>query len=156
MLRVKLVRSIIGNTERNRRTVAALGLRKLQQTVFHEDNPTIRGMIHKVKHLLLVDEVDASEATSKTPSITRVENQKSKGGAKAKVAAKMEVKTVAPKVSKAKPEAKPKAEKKAEKKAEAPKPKAEKKAEAKPKAAKPKAAKGEGRKTKDAPKETKK
>ncbi|HRI42753.1 MAG TPA: 50S ribosomal protein L30 [Fimbriimonadaceae bacterium] len=57
MLRVKLVKSIIGNTPRNRATVKALGLRKMHQTVVHKDTPSIRGMIHHVKHLLEVEEV---------------------------------------------------------------------------------------------------
>lgn len=57
MLRVKLVKSIIGNTPRNRATVKALGLRKMHQTVVHQDTPSIRGMIHHVKHLLEVEEV---------------------------------------------------------------------------------------------------
>lgn len=57
MLRVKLVKSPIGNTPRNRATVKALGLRKMQQTVTHKDTPEIRGMIHHVKHLLEVEEV---------------------------------------------------------------------------------------------------
>lgn len=57
MLRIKLVKSIIGNTPRNRATVKALGLRKMQQTVEKQDCPEIRGMIHKVKHLLEVEEV---------------------------------------------------------------------------------------------------
>lgn len=57
MLRVKLVRSLIGNTKSNRLTVAALGLRKMHQTVELPDNPSVRGMIHKVKHMLHVEEV---------------------------------------------------------------------------------------------------
>jgi len=55
MLRIKLVRSPIGNTARNRATVKALGLRKMHQTVEHNDSPSIRGMIHSVKHLLQVE-----------------------------------------------------------------------------------------------------
>lgn len=66
MLRIKLVRSPIGNTKRNRATVAALGLRKMHQTVVHQDTPAIRGMIHKVKHMLEV-EVVADEAKAAAP-----------------------------------------------------------------------------------------
>jgi len=63
MLRIKLVKSIIGEHRKNRLTVVALGLRKTQQVVEHRDTPSIRGMIHKVKHLLQVEEVaDSSEA----------------------------------------------------------------------------------------------
>ena len=60
MLRIKLVKSPIGNTASNRATVKALGLRKMQQVVEKEDTPSIRGMIHKVKHMLLVEEVDSA------------------------------------------------------------------------------------------------
>jgi large subunit ribosomal protein L30 len=52
MLRIKLVKSTIGNTKRNRSIVAALGLRKMHHTVDHRDTPQIRGMVHRVKHLL--------------------------------------------------------------------------------------------------------
>jgi large subunit ribosomal protein L30 len=53
-LRVKLVRSPIGNTPANRRTVDALGLRKINQVVEHEDSPSIRGMLLKVRHMVEV------------------------------------------------------------------------------------------------------
>ena len=39
-------------------TVRALGLQRLHQTVVHEDNRTIRGMVHKVRHLVTVEEVE--------------------------------------------------------------------------------------------------
>jgi large subunit ribosomal protein L30 len=61
MLRIKLVKSPIGNNKRNRATVQALGLRNVQQVVEHADNPSIRGMIHHVKHMLLVEEVADSK-----------------------------------------------------------------------------------------------
>jgi large subunit ribosomal protein L30 len=56
-LKITLVRSLIGRNEKQRATVAALGLRKLQQTVVKEDNPAIRGMVNHVKHLVKVEEV---------------------------------------------------------------------------------------------------
>ena len=59
-LRVKYVRSSIGYPKDQKATVRALGLRKLQQTVEHEDQPAVRGMIRKVIHLVQVEEV-ASE-----------------------------------------------------------------------------------------------
>lgn len=58
MLRIKLIKSPIGNTKRNRATVAALGLRKMHREKLVPDNPSIRGMIHHVKHLLHVEEVE--------------------------------------------------------------------------------------------------
>lgn len=57
MLRIKLVKSVIGEHKKNRLTVVALGLRKTQQVVEHRDTPSVRGMVHKVKHLLQVEEV---------------------------------------------------------------------------------------------------
>ncbi len=58
-LRITLVRSSIGYTERQKATVRALGLRKLNQTVEHNDNPAVRGMVQSVTHLLEVEEVEA-------------------------------------------------------------------------------------------------
>ena len=55
-LRVTLVRSPIGYSERQKRTVKALGLKKLNQSIVHEDRPEIRGMIAKVSHLVAVEE----------------------------------------------------------------------------------------------------
>ncbi len=56
-LHVTLKRSLIGRPEDQRVTVRTLGLRKLHQTVVHQDNPAIRGMIKKVTHLVEVKEV---------------------------------------------------------------------------------------------------
>lgn len=66
MLRIKLVKSVIGNTKRNRAIVAALGLKKMNHYVDHGDTPQIQGMIHRVKHLLEVTEIKESEATPRT------------------------------------------------------------------------------------------
>ena len=56
-LRIKLVRSIIGRPENQRKVVAALGLKKLNSTVEQEDIASIRGMVSKVSHLLKVEEI---------------------------------------------------------------------------------------------------
>ena len=56
VLRVTLVRSPIGYTKDQRATARALGLRRLHQTVEHNDNPTLRGMIQKIIHLVQVEE----------------------------------------------------------------------------------------------------
>ena len=53
-LRIKLVRSQIGSDQGQRRTVKALGLNRLNGEVEHDDTPTIRGMVHKVRHLVSV------------------------------------------------------------------------------------------------------
>ena len=57
-LAITLKKSMIGFSRDQRRTVASLGLRKINQTVEHDDNPSIRGAIHKVRHLLEVSEVE--------------------------------------------------------------------------------------------------
>ena len=58
-LKITLTRSLIGYKQDQRATVRALGLGKLNSAVVQEDNPTIRGMIHKVRHLVKVEEVEA-------------------------------------------------------------------------------------------------
>jgi len=63
MLRIKLVRSPIGYSIRQKRTVKALGLRKLQQVVERPDNPAVRGMVNRISHLLHVEEVASADAT---------------------------------------------------------------------------------------------
>lgn len=55
-LKVTLKRSVIGEKPKTRANVRALGLRKLHQTVEHNDTPDVRGMIHKVRHLVEVEE----------------------------------------------------------------------------------------------------
>ena len=53
---VTWVRSSIGHPQDQKRTLQALGFRRLNQTVEHNDSPSIRGMIMKVKHLVTVEE----------------------------------------------------------------------------------------------------
>jgi large subunit ribosomal protein L30 len=57
-LKITLVRSPIGTTERHKATVRALGLRRLRQTVEHVDSPVVRGMLAKVAHLVRVEEAE--------------------------------------------------------------------------------------------------
>ena len=56
LLRITLVRSPIGFPLRQKRTVRALGLRRMHQTVEHPDNPAIRGMLASIPHLVRVEE----------------------------------------------------------------------------------------------------
>ena len=56
-VKVTLKRSLIGRPETQRRTVRALGLRKLNSVVELPDNPAIRGQLHKVEHLIKVEEI---------------------------------------------------------------------------------------------------
>ena len=55
-LKVTLKRSVIGEKPKTRATVESLGLRKLHQTKEHADSPALRGMLHKVRHLVEVEE----------------------------------------------------------------------------------------------------
>lgn len=55
-LKITLVRSPIGYAEDQKRTVRALGLRRMHQTVEKADTPVIRGMVSKVRHLVKVEE----------------------------------------------------------------------------------------------------
>jgi len=57
-LAITQVRSGIGRPGKHRRTLSALGFRKHQQTVVHEDNPAIRGMLAQIPHLVEVREVE--------------------------------------------------------------------------------------------------
>jgi len=58
---VKQTKSIIGRRADHRRTIRALGLRKMNHTVIHEDSPQIRGMIHQVRYMVEVGEVKGSK-----------------------------------------------------------------------------------------------
>ena len=55
-LRITLVKSPIGFPEPQKRTVRALGLHRMHQTVEHEDGPALRGMLNSVIHLLQIEE----------------------------------------------------------------------------------------------------
>ena len=56
-LRITQVKSSIGHRKDQLATLRALGIRKMQQTVLHEDTPQIRGMVLKLRHLLKVEEI---------------------------------------------------------------------------------------------------
>ncbi|MGB0522491.1 MAG: 50S ribosomal protein L30 [Flammeovirgaceae bacterium] len=56
-IRIKQVRSIIGSTQRQKKTIEALGLGKINRVVEKEANPQIRGMVNKVQHLVEVEEL---------------------------------------------------------------------------------------------------
>jgi large subunit ribosomal protein L30 len=56
-LRITWVKSSIGYTESQKATIKALGFRRLGQSVKQPDNPSVRGMVHKVRHLVEVEEI---------------------------------------------------------------------------------------------------
>jgi large subunit ribosomal protein L30 len=72
-LRITLVRSTIGRPGDQGRTVASLGLRRLNATVERPDNPSIRGMVAKIRHLVKVEEIPAGGAASQSESEARRE-----------------------------------------------------------------------------------
>lgn len=55
-LEITLTRSVIGRTERQRKTVQTLGLKKINDSVVREDTPVVRGMINKISHIVTVKE----------------------------------------------------------------------------------------------------
>jgi len=57
-LRIRQVHSGIGRVKSQKGTIRALGFKRVGQTVTHDDNPCIRGMVEKVKHLVTVEAVD--------------------------------------------------------------------------------------------------
>lgn len=57
-IKVKQVRSKINCPENQKRTLAALGLRRMGQVVEHDNTPTIKGMVNKVQHLVSVEEIN--------------------------------------------------------------------------------------------------
>ena len=56
-LKITLRRSLIGEKPKTRATVESLGLRKINATVERPDSPDVRGMVHRARHLLEVEEV---------------------------------------------------------------------------------------------------
>jgi large subunit ribosomal protein L30 len=59
MLKVTLVKSMIGRPEKHRQVLRGMGLARINKTVELEDTPAIRGMIHKVSHLVTAEEKKA-------------------------------------------------------------------------------------------------
>jgi large subunit ribosomal protein L30 len=57
-LKIKQVRSAIGRLDGQKRTLKALGIRKLGRDVVQDDTPVIRGMVNKVRHLVTVEETN--------------------------------------------------------------------------------------------------
>ncbi|RZK26983.1 MAG: 50S ribosomal protein L30 [Flavobacterium sp.] len=56
-IKITQVKSAIDRPERQKRTIAALGLKKLHQTIVHEETPQLLGMIRKVNHLITIEQI---------------------------------------------------------------------------------------------------
>lgn len=61
MLRITQVKSRINRKKDHKATLDALGIRRMGQTVYHEDTPAIRGMVQKVSYMLEVEVVDSED-----------------------------------------------------------------------------------------------
>lgn len=62
-LKITQTKSRIGATERQKKNLDALGLRKVNQTVEHNDSAIIKGMVEKVRHLVSVETVEEKKKT---------------------------------------------------------------------------------------------
>lgn len=58
-LKITQVKSTIDRKENQKRTMIALGLKRMHRSVIHEDTPQIRGMVNTVLHLVEVEELDS-------------------------------------------------------------------------------------------------
>jgi large subunit ribosomal protein L30 len=58
-LKVTQIKSRIGTKQNHRNSLRTLGLRKIRQSVVREDTPIVRGLIHTVRHLVVVEEVNS-------------------------------------------------------------------------------------------------
>ena len=56
-VRIKMIKSVIDQTKRQKATMQALGLRKINQTREHELTPQIEGMINKISHLVTIENI---------------------------------------------------------------------------------------------------
>ena len=69
-LKVTYKKSTIGYSHDQKRTIASLGLRKLNQSTILPDNPAVRGMVFKVRHLVAVEEI-VDDSTPAQASVRR-------------------------------------------------------------------------------------
>jgi large subunit ribosomal protein L30 len=60
-IKITYYRSAIGRQKVQKETVRALGFRRLNQTLEKPDNPSIRGMVHKVRHLVRIEAEDEND-----------------------------------------------------------------------------------------------
>jgi large subunit ribosomal protein L30 len=61
MLKITQVKSSINRKQGHKGTLRALGITRLNQTVYQDDNPVIRGMVKKIEYMLAVSEVDSKD-----------------------------------------------------------------------------------------------
>ncbi len=85
-IKITQVVSRIGSTERQKKNLDALGIKKMGRTVVHEDSPIILGMVEKVKHLVKVEAAEAGTPAAKKSAAPKAEKAE-KAAAPKKVAA---------------------------------------------------------------------
>lgn len=98
MLRIKLIKSLVGHNEKNKRTLKALGLRRPGNVVEHENNSTIQGMIQHVRAHLLVEEVEGTPKSNQR--VHKHKPAETTATAKAEIPAPVEETPAAPKKAK--------------------------------------------------------
>ena len=57
-IKIVLTRSVIGSIPKHRKTIEALGLKKINSFAIKNDDPAIQGMVNQVKHLVKVEKID--------------------------------------------------------------------------------------------------
>jgi len=62
-IKITLIKSLAGKKERHRRTIKALGLKKVHSSIIKENNPQIRGMIDRVSYMVKVNDVKPVKST---------------------------------------------------------------------------------------------
>lgn len=70
VLKITQIKSVIGSIGRHKDTVRTLGLRRIGQSVYHQDTPQMRGMVESIAHLVACETVDARPETGKKPTKT--------------------------------------------------------------------------------------
>jgi len=93
LVEVTLKKSIIGRPQKHRATVSCLGLRKINQTVRLNDTAEVRGMIQKISHLVVVNEISSKARTVEKPAEKEASKKEKKADNKKSVEA-AEKKTV--------------------------------------------------------------
>jgi large subunit ribosomal protein L30 len=67
MLKITLKRSLIGKPEKQRKILRSFGLRKINQSVEQKDTPSVRGVIHKISHMIEVTKTEGKETKGRKP-----------------------------------------------------------------------------------------
>jgi large subunit ribosomal protein L30 len=92
-LRITQVGSAIGRNFDQKGTLKALGIRKMNQTVIKDDTAQIRGMIRKISHLLVVEEVEDAENKKEKKAPSKDDGKKTEKESKKKADKKTDKKT---------------------------------------------------------------